>query len=297
MLSHKTVYLNSAFQLVEILSPVGPNGLREKTRLFRGQYDADFGLVPSTHRAAGLGSAQAYYGKRDITVSEQIQFEAALLQEFLNACDASGLAVAGDNAEVRNMIKDAEHYYAQSWLWPPNAMDPLLAVAQHHGCPTCLLDWSRRGFVAAYFGASEAIKQVSPPSHLAVWELNTHDVEPYSGLSLVELPGGVSRNLAAQAGVFTVIRMVDHLDGMFQPQTIGHIDTTSQSVTVSLKKYILPISEAVTLLDILEQFGVSGATLFPGFEGVGHQVAVWAAKKRSLPNEKPHPEVWPKISK
>ncbi len=39
--------------------------------------------------------------------------------------------------------------------WPPDDLLSLLALAQHYGCPTRLLDWSSEGLIAAWFAATE----------------------------------------------------------------------------------------------------------------------------------------------
>lgn len=280
--SFKTITYASAFQLAEALSPIGIGHFRDANRVFRGQPDADFDLIPSAYRSKGVGSAQLHYGKDFITVSEQVTFEARLLNSFLKACDTSGLAVPGDTDEIRAYLKDPEGSYASSWHWPPAYFHHLLAVAQHHGCPTCLLDWSRRGLVAAYFAAAEAVKSEENPSHFAVWELDTRDLPKYQIIDMMEVPGGVSRNLAAQAGVFTLSPIRSHILEEFRPYWIDPDGGSERSLALNLIKHIVPTTQASEMLEICDKFGVSGATLFPGYEGVGHQVGVWAATHRKL---------------
>jgi hypothetical protein len=41
-------------------------------------------------------------------------------------------------------------------MWPPDQLLSLLALAQHHGLPTRLMDWSVNAYIAAYFAASKA---------------------------------------------------------------------------------------------------------------------------------------------
>ncbi|MCY1369310.1 FRG domain protein [compost metagenome] len=154
--------------------------------------------------------------------------------------------------------------------WPPQPLHQVLAVAQHHGVPTCLLDWTQRGHVAAYFAASSALSLPIPPSHLAVWALDTYERNNWKDFGLVQLPGGTSSNLAAQRGLFTISRIRQESSDTFIPVPLNEHNPYSSGV--SLIKYTLPFSEAIPLLEGCHRLGVSGSTLFPGYEGVAKEV-------------------------
>jgi hypothetical protein len=76
--------------------------------------------------------------------------------------------VTGSGAEIYVMAafkRRAYHYLSD----PPAQTETLewLALMRHHGAPTCLLDWTRSPYVAAFFALDEADNEQS-----AIWAVN-----------------------------------------------------------------------------------------------------------------------------
>lgn len=71
-------------------------------------------------------------------------------------------------------------------------------------------------------------------------------------------PGSTSKNLAAQKGMFTLIKGFE----------LNNLDINNHRLSrIYLKRHLLPLSEAKELMQHLERLGVTVATLFPGFDG------------------------------
>ncbi|MDN3525266.1 hypothetical protein QWY79_08270 [Halomonas sabkhae] len=114
-----------------------------------------------------------------------------------------------------------------------------------------------------------------------VWALNRHA----KIVKLVEAPGSTSPNLAAQSGVFTVAKPVTFPEqeessenDLFLPTGLQHQDTLYQAPLEPfvLERITLGIEQAGELLMACELLGISGATLFPGYEGISRKVRDWA---------------------
>ncbi|MFJ4131882.1 FRG domain-containing protein [Pseudomonas cyclaminis] len=270
----KEIHTESLNEFWETISPIGELIGGMQRPIFRGQGDANWSLTPSVLRQ-DINSKYKHEGGNYTQVDQIVRFEHSLLLDFLHYSDEMGFAIPNDSAEFRkhmDFFEFTNRYGVDGAGWPSKEYFSFIALAQHHGIPTRLLDWTKNPFVAAYFSASQALNQTSHPDSLAVWLIDSETLQQTDGkLEYVTLPGSTSNNLAAQKGVFLIHRQKYGMsrDSSFSPEelknTVNTIFEDSESSTAY--KITLPAKLAGDLLFRLDKFGVSAATLFPGFDG------------------------------
>ncbi len=184
--------------------------------------------------------------------------------------------------------------------WPSNELLPLLALAQHYGLPTRLLDWTRDVNIAAYFAASKVVEEMvdpdfktipeRPAGNLAVWVfaesaaavINSGQLSIDGPLVMPMPPYDQNPNLQAQRGVFTLWRNYDDLrlcDRRALPELIHEWCQLHKIDVAGSLKFVrveLPQREAPRLLDLLVRSGCDASRVFPGYTG-----AALAVKERA----------------
>jgi hypothetical protein len=246
--------------------------------LFRGQYDAAAPLLPPSLRTAD----PLPFGKPLSSANAQVVAEADAFVRFFDAAHYEGLRIPGDFGEIRRVVeKYRKGDYAEGW--PHESTLELLAIAQHDGTPTRLLDWSRDAMVAAYFACVRGSASGAPVSdEIAVFVLDksyrlppdTASVDTPSGLMLSEvvIPYDLNQNARAQRGVF-----LPHFGNYWSPREPNTpVFRTAYDVCLetfwkigdAITRISLPRTETPAVLRALYRRRINGASLFPGYWGV-----------------------------
>jgi len=206
----------------------GEDHFKRGVFIFRGQANSDWKLEPSFDRI----------------------FEPLCKKDKINAMKEL-LRIFKEESENINVPPD---------VWDDEIKS--IALGQHYGLPTRLLDWTESPYIASFFAFNDAIINGKVGEYVAVWALNTTTENIWnedSGVQIVNVPSIGNIRLRNQYGKFTLLKTPFNCLENY----VVHFDENSKP----LLKFLIHSSAAKDAIADLDAMGINNTRIYPELVG------------------------------
>lgn len=273
--------LDSVDDFIELIRPekCNLNKYFESTGgkfIYRGHADSQWELEPSLFRNI---QSNSFFSS---TFQNIFYTQWLRLKEFIEGCDLNASNIPFDSKKLRDdhfkNFKGEVGYDSRTWPHPD--LYELIALAQHYGLSTELLDWTKNPLVACYFAASNVIADKDSNGFMSVWVFDVEKEDSlnhfhHKNIEIIDVPRSTNRNISSQQGCFTLVRQsLDSRSPLtFENGTkrIREIKLLNELIAErkikALIKISLPKKYAPQIMQYCSSYSINGATIFRGMEG------------------------------
>ncbi|HEX6291517.1 MAG TPA: FRG domain-containing protein [Herpetosiphonaceae bacterium] len=185
--------------------------------------------------------------------------------------------------------------YSRPYVQPPPNEWELLVIAQHHGVPTRLLDWSYSPLIAAHFATlkprpgcdcvvwkldwkavhehfdfqplafliEDLDEVLRGKGHTSSWDLFNVDGADHAAFACLFDPPAVDTRLVTQSAAFTLCSDKTRSFDRFLHEC---------GLSSALTRYVIPAAHVDRVRDQLDLCGIDERKIFPDLSGVAEQV-------------------------
>ena len=252
--------------------------------VFRGHSSCEYELIPSALRPGALDKYREKY--KHLLPNGTKQIEQCFFQQFL----LSEFAVKANYNNLKTPVCNVDDL--QYWHNPDNMK--LAAIAQHHGIPTILLDWSFELNTALYFAVVGNMDKETyeKGEYITIWGLDYNKYLKYKqvwqGYPIINAFHFLifdyyqNKNLGAQKGLFTYYEYTHQLPGQkpLDKLLLDRFNTCIKYDNIlnqfNLNHFIVRMdikkSQVKEIYKYLSELNSTASKLFPDYSGVKREI-------------------------